>query len=79
MDHILLARGDVDLAVNENEVEAIEFIGKDDLETFLADESRAITPWFRLIAQNLLPKWWDNLELLLAAPTDPERTIHDYR
>lgn len=79
MDHILLARGDVDLAVNANEVAAVEFIAKDDLAAFIADDSRAITPWFRLIAEHLLPAWWENLDDLLAAPTDPERTIHDYR
>lgn len=79
LDHILLARGDVELSVNANEVERIEFLSLEDLPAFVADQRHQISPWFRLIAQDLLPKWWRNLDELLAAPSDAPPKIHDYR
>ncbi|KAJ8571208.1 hypothetical protein ON010_g5625 [Phytophthora cinnamomi] len=79
MDHILFARGDVPLNnVNENEVEQVEFIARENLPALLDDSTRKLSPWFHLIGSNLLPHWWDNLDMVLAQD-NADRQIHDYR
>ncbi|KAF1336543.1 Isopentenyl-diphosphate delta-isomerase, partial [Globisporangium splendens] len=78
MDHILLARGDVALNVNPNEVDEVEYVSKDGLPALLNDSERKLSPWFRLICAHLLPKWWENLDTLLEKDNS-DRSIHDYR
>lgn len=79
MDHILFARGDVSLDnVNKNEVEQVEFVTRENLPALLNDSTRKLSPWFHLIGSNLLPKWWDNLDTVLAKD-NADRQIHDYR
>jgi isopentenyl-diphosphate Delta-isomerase len=77
VDHILLARRDVPLNVNSNEVAEVEFVGKEQLHEVLQDETRQLSPWFRLIATRLLPTWWENLDTLLEKDSE-DRQIHDY-
>ncbi|KAE8979640.1 hypothetical protein PR003_g25399 [Phytophthora rubi] len=78
MDHILFARGDVSLDnVNQNEVEQVEFIAREDLPALLNDSKRKLSPWFHLIGSNLLPHWWDKLDTVLAKD-NADRQIHDY-
>ena len=77
MDHILLLRGDPELAVNPNEVANIKFLARDELDAFLKDENSLIWPWFRLFATSLLPQWWDQLEKLSKADAQ-DKTIHRY-
>jgi isopentenyl-diphosphate delta-isomerase len=79
MDHILFARSEVSLdKVNENEVEQVEFIARENLPALLDDPSRKLSPWFHLIGSNLLPHWWDNLDSVLAKDS-ADRQIHDFR
>ncbi|GMF22225.1 unnamed protein product [Phytophthora lilii] len=79
MDHILFARGEVPLDnVNQNEVEQVEFIARENLPTLLNDSTRKLSPWFHLIGSNLLPHWWDNLDSVLEKDNS-DRQIHDYR
>ncbi|DAZ98528.1 TPA: hypothetical protein N0F65_007027 [Lagenidium giganteum] len=77
VDHILLARGDVSMDINPNEVEQVEFVRREQLDALLADKSRLLSPWFRLIATHLLPAWWDNLDAMLQRDSS-ERQIHNY-
>ncbi|KAJ0394488.1 hypothetical protein ATCC90586_009142 [Pythium insidiosum] len=77
VDHVLLARADVPLALNPNEVSDVEFVSKDRLAAVLSDQERLLSPWFRLIATGLLPKWWENLDKLLEADNS-DRHIHDF-
>ncbi|KAI9917668.1 hypothetical protein PsorP6_012401 [Peronosclerospora sorghi] len=79
MDHILFARGDVSLShINENEVEQVEFISRENLAPLLSEATRKLSPWFHLIGSNLLPHWWDNLEAILKKD-NADRHIHDFR
>lgn len=78
MDHILLARADVTLNVNGNEVEEVEYVSKHGLPALLRDSERKLSPWFRLVAAHLLPTWWDNLDSMLEKDNS-DRKIHDYR
>ncbi|XP_023320062.1 isopentenyl-diphosphate Delta-isomerase 1 [Eurytemora carolleeae] len=65
LDYILLHRGDVLTIPNPEEVSEIEWVSRDKLPEFLnhvENTGGEITPWFRLITQNLLPLWWKNLD-----------------
>lgn len=65
MDYILFLRGDVHLSPNQNEVQDVRYVKREDISTFLkeCDEKKIpITPWFRLITDKFLPLWWDNLD-----------------
>lgn len=67
LDYILVLRAKtaIPLSPNSNEVMNIEYVRKEHLDEFISTakhEGDGITPWFDLIANSLLPKWWDNLE-----------------
>ena len=56
----------------------LSWISEHELEDWLAgnsDEKGIIAPWFRLIAENILPDWWGNLDGL---PSLADETIRDY-
>ena len=72
LDHILILRKDISCSPNPNEIEELRWFGRDEFEAFLksftADDSqtqngeqRVIAPWFKLIVDNLLSDWWDDL------------------
>ncbi|KNC85487.1 isopentenyl-diphosphate Delta-isomerase 1 [Sphaeroforma arctica JP610] len=68
IDYILFAQCDVEVHANENEVRAYKYVTQDELKDLFrqseTDESVKITPWFKLICETLLYKWWDNLACL---------------
>ena len=79
IDHILFIKKDVTLDVNRNEVKSYTYIDKDELKVLLErnKESIALTPWFRMISENLLTSWWDcMLKDKLKSITDL-KTIHN--
>lgn len=64
VDYILFIQRDVDITPNPNEVMAYSFVTQQELKELLAKGERGdikITPWFKMICQDLLFKWWDNL------------------
>ena len=79
LDHILFARAPkrVQLSPNPKEISELLWVSQYDLEAWLdedATENRIIAPWFRLIAENILPEWWGNLDGL---PTLADNQIRD--
>ncbi|XP_045620772.1 isopentenyl-diphosphate Delta-isomerase 1 [Procambarus clarkii] len=67
MDYILFLRGDVSVNPNENEVQDVRYVKRENFDTFLyglRESKIPITPWFYLIAQKFLPLWWNNLDNL---------------
>lgn len=45
------------------EIEQVRYATKDEMRTMLnSDSGYQWSPWFRLIAENLLFNWWDNLD-----------------
>ncbi|RGB30408.1 NUDIX hydrolase domain-like protein [Rhizophagus diaphanus] len=66
IDYILFIRGDFtfdDIVVNKNEVKAAEFLSLDELrEKFNNPGDWKYTPWFKLICENFLFKWWEKLD-----------------
>ena len=72
LDHIICLRADVKPAPNPNEIAETRWVTQAELRELL--DSEQIGPWFRLIAENLLPAWWENLDGLTEM-ADTE--IHD--
>ncbi|KAJ3196939.1 isopentenyl-diphosphate delta-isomerase idi1 [Irineochytrium annulatum] len=69
VDYIFIARLDVKLNPNPNEVKSVRYVTKAELQDIFVNaekEGMKITPWFRLIVENFLYKWWDNLDNLSA-------------
>ena len=65
IDYILFVQKDVSITANPNEVMNYKFVSKQELADLLKDgkEDRVkITPWFRMICERFLFKWWDSLE-----------------
>ncbi len=64
IDYILFLRSNLNLNPNWNEVKAVKYINRNELELFVnkaKEDGSGVTPWFDLIAGSLLPKWWDKL------------------
>lgn len=89
IDYILLARKDVALddsdhlglriRRNPNEVAAVKAVSLEQVVEMIENNAETLTPWFRLIARKLLPRWWQNLDAALAQSPpyfDPHR-IHN--
>ncbi|KAJ2753831.1 isopentenyl-diphosphate delta-isomerase idi1 [Coemansia sp. BCRC 34490] len=77
IDYILFICADVDLNVNANEVMSVKYIAMDELKQMIADADKngtKLTPWFRLIDESFLYKWWANLDNL--EPFKDHATIH---
>lgn len=77
IDHILFVRQDVTLQPNANEVRDYRYVNKEELNDMIEKSKMngvMITPWFRLIVDNFLWKWWDNLDSLKACKDTS--TIH---
>ncbi|XP_037550411.1 isopentenyl-diphosphate Delta-isomerase 1 [Nematolebias whitei] len=64
IDYILFMQKDVDLSPDPNEIQSHCYVSKEELRAMLEKAKRKelqLTPWFSLIADTFLFKWWDNL------------------
>jgi isopentenyl-diphosphate Delta-isomerase len=69
IDYILFIEADVTLDINKNEVQATRWVSADELRQMFkdvetqsgSDKDLKYTPWFRLICEAMLFKWWDAL------------------
>uniref|UniRef100_A0A8C5RQN6 isopentenyl-diphosphate Delta-isomerase n=1 Tax=Laticauda laticaudata TaxID=8630 RepID=A0A8C5RQN6_LATLA len=67
IDYILFVQKNVPLDPDSNEIKSYCYVTQEELKELLEKASRneiKITPWFRLIAETFLFKWWDNLNNL---------------
>lgn len=64
VDYILVVQKDVQVVPNPNEVKSYCYVSRSQLKEFLGSLNAPITPWFKLIVDNLLFKWWENLNNL---------------
>ncbi|KAF2755420.1 isopentenyl-diphosphate delta isomeras-like protein 1 [Pseudovirgaria hyperparasitica] len=62
IDYILFIKSDVDLDINPNEVRDTTYVSPDKLRTMFTDSALKFTPWFKLICESMLFKWWDSLD-----------------
>lgn len=75
IDYILIlkTKNDITINANYNEVKDFKYVSQEELKQMFADESLLFTPWFKLICETLLFKWWNNLDNLDSFKDD---TIH---
>lgn len=67
IDYIIFMQKDVDLNPDPNEIQSHCYVSKEELKEILEKAKRKellITPWFSLIAETFLFKWWENLRNL---------------
>lgn len=65
IDYILVIRANnVTINPNLNEVRDYKYVNSSQLKEMFQDDKLVFTPWFKLICQTLLFKWWDNLDTL---------------
>lgn len=76
IDYILFLQKDVTLKPNPNEVSSCHYISRSDFDGFLSNLDCPITPWFKLIVENKLHLWWDNLHQLFKY--ENHDTIHRF-
>jgi isopentenyl-diphosphate delta-isomerase len=67
VDYILFIQADVTVVPNPNEVQAVRWFSQPALKHFVAtaeSEGLILTPWFQLIGENFLYKWWNAMPAL---------------
>lgn len=67
IDYILFVRKNVSLNPDPNEIKSYCYVSKEEMKEILekaASGEIKITPWFKIIAEAFLFKWWDNLSHL---------------
>lgn len=58
VDYILVFVGNVEIALNPNEVDDTKFVTIDELSRLLSEERGTMTPWFLEISKRFLFSWW---------------------
>ena len=64
IDYVIFIQKDVNVEMNPNEVKSFCFVDQKKMKDILQDaedKKIIITPWFDLLCQHFLFKWWDNL------------------
>lgn len=66
IDYILIqkAKNSITIDANYNEVMDYKWVDADELKQMFEDNKLVFTPWFKLICQSFLFKWWSNLDSL---------------
>jgi len=62
IDYILFIKAKVDVVPNPNEARDTKYVSPDELREFFKDTSLKFTPWFKLICESMLFKWWESLD-----------------
>lgn len=63
IDYILFikATGTIPIEANRNEVKDYKYVDPSTLRTMMNDSNLVFTPWFKLICETFLFKWWNHL------------------
>ena len=84
IDYILFARVNreellLSLACNPEEIRDYRFVTQQELNDMMADPDLKWSPWFRLLVDTLLPKWWNELDRAITTDDFVDlTTIHRY-
>ncbi|QCE12476.1 isopentenyl-diphosphate Delta-isomerase I [Vigna unguiculata] len=81
LDYLLFIVRDVNVNPNPDEVADIKYVNRDQLKELLrkadaGEEGLKLSPWFRLVVDNFLFKWWDHLEQGTLGEIIDMKTIH---
>ncbi|KAF7817763.1 isopentenyl-diphosphate Delta-isomerase I [Senna tora] len=81
LDYLLFIVRDVNVRPNPDEVADIKYVNRDQLKELLkkadaGEEGVKLSPWFRLVVDNFLFKWWDHVERGDLKEVADMKTIH---
>ncbi|TKY65348.1 Isopentenyl-diphosphate Delta-isomerase II [Spatholobus suberectus] len=81
LDYLLFIVRDVNVNPNPDEVADVKFVNRDQLKELLrkadaGEEGLKLSPWFRLVVDNFLFKWWDHVERGTLGEVADMKTIH---
>jgi isopentenyl-diphosphate delta-isomerase len=62
IDYILIIKSDAKVNPNLNEVRDQKYVSQQELKEMFADPALVFTPWFKLICESYLFKWWDDID-----------------
>ncbi|KAM7274057.1 hypothetical protein ACFE04_028721 [Oxalis oulophora] len=80
-DYLLFIVRDVNVNPNPDEVADIKYVNREELKELLrkadaGEEGLKLSPWFRLVVDNFLYKWWDHVEKGTINDAVDMKTIH---
>ncbi|GMM28820.1 isopentenyl-diphosphate delta-isomerase [Martiniozyma asiatica (nom. inval.)] len=64
IDYILIIKAKVGVNANLNEVRDWKYVSQENLKEMFQDKNLVFTPWFKLICENYLFQWWNDLDSL---------------
>nr|AHL43878.1 putative isopentenyl pyrophosphate isomerase [Citrus maxima] len=81
LDYLLFIVRDVSVNPNPDEVAEYKYVNREQLKELLrkadaGEEGLKLSPWFRLVVDNFLFKWWDHLEKGTLNEVIDMKTIH---
>lgn len=81
VDYLLFIVRDVNVHPNPDEVAEAKYVNRDQLKELLhkadaGEEGLKLSPWFRLVVDNFLFKWWDHVEKGTLKEVSDMETIH---
>ncbi|KAK6156471.1 hypothetical protein DH2020_010719 [Rehmannia glutinosa] len=81
LDYLLFIVRDVKVHPNPDEVADVKYVNREDLKEILrkadaGEEGVKLSPWFRLVVDNFLFKWWDHVENGTLKEAADMETIH---
>ncbi|RWW51931.1 hypothetical protein BHE74_00041671 [Ensete ventricosum] len=81
VDYLLFIVRDVNLHPNPDEVADVKYVNREQLKEVLrkadaGEDGVKLSPWFRLVVDTFLPKWWDHVERGTLQETADMETIH---
>ncbi|KAH6757537.1 isopentenyl pyrophosphate:dimethylallyl pyrophosphate isomerase 2 [Perilla frutescens var. hirtella] len=81
LDYLLFIVRDVSVHPNPDEVAAVKYVNREELKELLrkadaGEEGLKLSPWFRLVVDNFLFKWWDHVEKGTLSEAADMKTIH---
>lgn len=81
IDYILFLQKDIPFVPNAEEVSEVKYVSQDELRSIIEEGEKGnllVTPWFRLIVNNFLWKWWDALLSDTLKEHEDFDTIHKF-
>ncbi|EEF47402.1 isopentenyl-diphosphate delta isomerase, putative [Ricinus communis] len=81
LDYLLFMVRDVNVNPNPDEVADVKYVNRDQLKELLrkadaGEEGLKLSPWFRLVVDNFLFKWWEHAEKGTLKEATDMKTIH---
>ena len=72
---------DVKVQPNPDEVADVKYVSREELKELVkkadaGEEGLKLSPWFRLVVDNFLMKWWDHVEKGTLSEAVDMKTIH---